>query len=55
MQPPPVAAILVIALSLLKRDVIWIACGAAFGLASTVFMAEAIAVMTRSLPGLLTG
>lgn len=51
----PAAAILIIALGLLERDGIWILCGAAFGLVTTVAMAGAIAVVTRGLLGLLTG
>ena len=45
--------VLVIALGALERDGVWITGGVLFGIASTVFLASAIVIITRAMLGLL--
>ncbi len=49
----PAAAIAIIALGALERDGVWITGGVLFGIASTVFLASAIVIITRAMLGLL--
>ena len=49
----PAAAIAIIALGALERDGLWIVGGVVFGVASTVFMASAIVVITAAVLRLL--
>ncbi|WP_410216907.1 exopolysaccharide biosynthesis protein [Paracoccus sp. (in: a-proteobacteria)] len=48
----PAAAIALICLGALERDGIWIAGGVLFGMATTIFLASAIVILTRALLGL---
>lgn len=49
----PAIAIAIIALGALERDGIWIAGGVLFGIASIIFLASAIVILTRALLNLL--
>ena len=52
-MPHATELIAIIALGALERDGVWITGGVLFGIASTVFLASAIVIITRAMLGLL--